>query len=112
MLEKHSWFYCQTTRIKQINLDIFHTVLHVPEGSTLHDILSENSECYDFCMCNPPFYGSNFEAWGMLTSRSDHRPEPCSVSTASPVESIVLGGEVQFVKQMINDSILLKERIR
>ncbi|KAI0223053.1 RNA N6-adenosine-methyltransferase mettl16 [Lamellibrachia satsuma] len=71
-----------------------------------------NGDRYDFCMCNPPFFGSNLEAWGMLTSRSDDRPEPKSVSTASPQESIVTGGEVEFVKQIILDSLELKNKIR
>ena len=60
----------------------------------------------------PHFFGSNLEAWGMLTSRSEERPEPKSVSTAAPQESIVVGGEVAFVKQIILDSLELRGRIR
>ena len=88
------------------------SVVQVADTSTLFDVLSDNEATYDFCMCNPPFFGSNFEAWGMLTSRTTDRPDPSSVSTASPVESIVAGGEVEFVKRMINDSVALKGRIR
>jgi 23S rRNA A1618 N6-methylase RlmF len=72
-------------------------------------------------MCNPPFYGSNLEAWGWLTTRgmgpdgqgNRTRPEPSSVSTASPMESIAPGGEVQFVQQRIIESSLeLQSQIR
>ena len=34
------------------------------------------------------------------------------MSTASPRESIVTGGEVAFVKQIIIDSLKLKNRVR
>ena len=80
--------------------------------SVLCDILQGSQASFDFCMCNPPFFGSNMEAWGMLTSRHDDRPEPMSVSTASPQESVVAGGEVQFVGQMIADSLVLRDRVR
>ena len=35
-----------------------------------------------------------------------------SVSTASPKESIVPGGEVNFVKRMITDSLVLKDKVK
>jgi hypothetical protein len=107
------------------------TVVHVTEESSLVDALrhsdslhdsehrqrdSEGRMTLDFCMCNPPFYGSNLEAWGWLTTRPDQertRHEPSSISTASPIESIAPGGEVQFVRQrIIESSIELKTRIR
>jgi RNA methyltransferase len=41
------------------------------------------------------------------------RSEPSSVSTASPMESIAPGGEVQFVQQRIIESSLeLQSRVR
>ena len=79
----------------------------------LNDMLMDGDGHFDFCMSNPPFYGSNMEAWGMLNApRKEERPEPNSVSTASPAESITPGGEVMFVKRLIADSLLLKERVR
>jgi len=100
-------------------------VVQVSADTTLYDSLckiSDNSaSAYDFCMCNPPFFGSNLEAWGWLTTRGvgpdgvgdRTRPEPSSVSTASPVESIAPGGEVQFVQQRILESSLeMQSRIR
>jgi len=91
-------------------------VVHVADDTTLLDVLRESTDDYDFCMCNPPFYGSNLEAWGWLTTRKDSekpRAEPTSVSTASPIEGIAPGGEVQFVRERIVESSLeLRTRVR
>jgi len=94
----------------------YFAVVHVAEDTTLLDVLRDSNDNYDFCMCNPPFYGSNLEAWGWLTTRKDSekpRAEPTSVSTASPIEGIAPGGEVQFVRERIIESSLeLKTRVR
>ena len=70
------------------------------------------TEVFDFCMCNPPFFADHMEAQGLVTTRSDDRPEAGSVSTASPQECIVAGGEVAFVRQMIEESTVLRAKIR
>jgi len=92
------------------------SVVHVNEDTTLQDVVRGTDDDYDFCMCNPPFYGSNLEAWGWLTTRNDAdrpRAEPTSVSTASPIEGIAPGGEVQFVRERIIDSsVELQTRVR
>ena len=72
----------------------------------------EDSEKYDFCMCNPPFFSDHLEAQGIAATRSDDRPDPKSMSTASEKESIAWGGEVRFVCQMIEESLVLKDKIR
>jgi len=91
-------------------------VVGVSKDTTLLDVMRDTDNEYDFCMCNPPFYGSNLEAWGWLTTRKDAekpRAEPTSVSTASPIEGIVPGGEVQFVRErIIESSVELKSRVR
>ena len=91
-------------------------MVHVSDDASLVDVLHDYSDDYDFCMCNPPFYGSNLEAWGWLTTRKDAekpRAEPTSVSTASPIEGIAPGGEVQFVRERIIESSLeLQSRVR
>ena len=48
----------------------------------------------------------------MTSTRSDDRPEPNSISTASPGECIFPGGEVEFVRAMISDSHQLKDQVR
>ena len=91
-------------------------VVHVSKDTTLLDVVQDADSQYDFCMCNPPFYGSNLEAWGWLTTRKDAekpRAEPTSVSTASPIEGIAPGGEVQFVRErIIESSVELQSRVR
>jgi len=67
---------------------------------------------FDFCMCNPPFFADHMEAQAITTSRSVDRPEASSVSTASPEECISSGGEVGFVRQMIEESTVLRDRVR
>lgn len=88
------------------------TVIKVTPDTGLAEVLGDKEAKYDFTMCNPPFFGSNLEAWGVETRRNVDCPEPTSVSTASPTESIYPGGEVQFAQRMISDSLELKHRVR
>lgn len=67
---------------------------------------------FDFCMCNPPFFADHMEAQAITKTRSLDRPEAKSVSTASPQECIATGGEVGFIRQMIEESVLLQDKIR
>ena len=76
----------------------------------LTDIIDKNDQ-YDFCMCNPPFFNDREEAAG-LNSRTDNRALPHSVCTATDEESITDGGEVAFVKKIIQESIELKHTVR
>ena len=62
-------------------------------------------------MCNPPFFASEAEA-AFGEARSEKRPQPSSVCTGIPSETVVSGGEVGFVKGIIDDSVKLKEKIR
>jgi len=57
---------------------------------------------YDFCMCNPPFYSSEFE---MEQCKDLKIEEPHSICTGSLNEMLTNGGEVQFISNIINDSI-------
>ena len=66
---------------------------------------------FDFTMCNPPFFSDRWEASGEST-RTERRPLPLSISTASEDESITQGGEVEFVKRIITESTVLKDKIR
>lgn len=87
--------------MKQVAHDSF---LQVP----LQD--EENKE-FDFCMCNPPFFISDFEA-SHGTARSDKRPQPSGVCTGTETETVTGGGEVEFVKGIIKDSLTIKEQTR
>ena len=87
--------------MKQVSSDSF---LKIP----LEEV--ENKE-FDFCMCNPPFFVNEFEASHGI-ARSEKRPQPSGVCTGTETETVTGGGEVEFVKEIIKDSLTMKEKIR
>ncbi|NXK09505.1 MET16 methyltransferase, partial [Herpetotheres cachinnans] len=95
------------------SLDIsLNSMVKVPQKTLLMDALKEESEIvYDFCMCNPPFFANQLEAKG-VNSRNPRRPPPSSVNTGGITEIMAEGGELEFVKRIIHDSLQLKKRLR
>ncbi|NXU75968.1 MET16 methyltransferase, partial [Oreotrochilus melanogaster] len=90
----------------------FLLVVKVPQKTLLMDALKEESEIvYDFCMCNPPFFANQLEAKA-INSRNPRRPPPSSVNTGGITEIMAEGGELEFVKRIIHDSLQLKKRLR
>ncbi|KAL8604628.1 hypothetical protein ACOMHN_013408 [Nucella lapillus] len=85
-------------------------VVKVTPSMILEGVI-QTETTYDFCMCNPPFFSDHFEAQG-LVSRSPSRPEAKTMSTASPQEGIVAGGEVAFIRRLIEESNFLQDKIR
>ena len=81
-----------------------YAVRQVEATDVLVGVLDEGTS-YDFCMCNPPFFKDTLERHGVNkkqqveTSGADH-------------EVITEGGEVQFVKRIISDSLKLRSKIR
>lgn len=71
------------------------------DPSALFEGLIDRTGIYDFLMCNPPFYIDQNDC----QTRKPDRPSANSVNTAADVESIYeKGGEVGFVKRMIDES--------
>uniref|UniRef100_A0A8C5P8J1 U6 small nuclear RNA (adenine-(43)-N(6))-methyltransferase n=1 Tax=Leptobrachium leishanense TaxID=445787 RepID=A0A8C5P8J1_9ANUR len=98
--------------VEQNNLADLIKVVKVPQKTLLMDALKEESEIiYDFCMCNPPFFANQLEAQG-VNSRNPRRPPPSSVNTGGITEIMAEGGELEFVKRIIHDSLQLKRRLR
>ncbi|CAH6785930.1 RNA N6-adenosine-methyltransferase METTL16 [Phodopus roborovskii] len=98
--------------VEQNNLSDLIKVVKVPQKTLLMDALKEESEIvYDFCMCNPPFFANQLEAQG-VNSRNSRRPPPSSVNTGGITEIMAEGGELEFVKRIIHDSLQLKKRLR
>ena len=60
-------------------------------------------------MCNPPFYGSVEE---MERSREGKDKPPGTVCTGSKNEMVCEGGEIQFITRIINESLVLRERVQ
>ncbi|KJZ79504.1 hypothetical protein HIM_00973 [Hirsutella minnesotensis 3608] len=63
----------------------------------------------DFTMTNPPFYES--EDAMVQSSKSKSRP-PCTACTGSRTEMVVEGGEVAFVRRILNESLILRNRVQ
>ncbi|KAM3935002.1 RNA N(6)-adenosine-methyltransferase METTL16 isoform 1-T2 [Leptodactylus fuscus] len=98
--------------VEQNHLADLIKVVKVPQKTLLMDALKEESGIiYDFCMCNPPFFANQMEAQG-VNSRNPHRPPPSSVNTGGITEIMAEGGELEFVKRIIHDSLQLKKRLR
>ncbi|XP_026154433.1 RNA N(6)-adenosine-methyltransferase mettl16 [Mastacembelus armatus] len=105
-------FNYATKNVEQNNLSDLIKVVKVPQKTLLMDALKEETEIiYDFCMCNPPFFANQMEAQG-VNSRNSRRPPPSSVNTGGVTEIMAEGGELEFVKRIIHDSLQLKKRLR
>ncbi|KAL7629784.1 hypothetical protein AAE478_001307 [Parahypoxylon ruwenzoriense] len=63
----------------------------------------------DFVMVNPPFYTSKAELADLASRKS--RP-PNSACTGAPVEMVCAGGEVGFVRRIIDESLVLRQRVQ
>ncbi|CAI7578163.1 unnamed protein product [Penicillium bialowiezense] len=66
-------------------------------------------ERLDFTMCNPPFYTSPDE---LVESAKQKKRPPFSACTGAEVEMVTRGGEVDFVRKMIDESLHLRDRIQ
>ncbi|KAI1653511.1 hypothetical protein F4813DRAFT_374062 [Daldinia decipiens] len=66
-------------------------------------------ETIDFTMVNPPFYTSEAELTGLAKQKS--KP-PNTACTGAPVEMVCAGGEIGFIKRMIDESLLLREKVQ
>jgi 23S rRNA (adenine1618-N6)-methyltransferase len=60
-------------------------------------------------MCNPPFYESKAD---MLTSATAKQRPAFTACTGSETEMVTPGGEVAFVSRMIDESLVLQDRVQ
>uniref|UniRef100_A0A182Q582 U6 small nuclear RNA (adenine-(43)-N(6))-methyltransferase n=1 Tax=Anopheles farauti TaxID=69004 RepID=A0A182Q582_9DIPT len=83
------------------------------DGNTiLLDVLQQMpDERFEFCMCNPPFFDSTSPQKSKPKNRTGRRREPSNASTGSGEELCTEGGEVQFIGQIIEESLRLKDRV-
>lgn len=66
-------------------------------------------ESVDFTMTNPPFYESED---AMLQSAKQKSRPPCTACTGSVTEMVVEGGEVAFVSRILDESLVLRDRVQ
>jgi 23S rRNA (adenine1618-N6)-methyltransferase len=60
-------------------------------------------------MTNPPFYISEEE---MMASAAKKSRPPLSACTGAPVEMVCQGGELAFVGRILDESLVLRERVQ
>jgi 23S rRNA (adenine1618-N6)-methyltransferase len=63
----------------------------------------------DFVMTNPPFYSSETE---LLELSKQKDGPPSSVCTGSPNEMVCSGGEVGFIRRILEESLVLRTRVQ
>ena len=89
-------FQAASENISRNDLSSSITLLNTCEGKILEEVLSEREESFDFSMCNPPFY----------------RPEQDREAVGKDTEMRTRGGEVEFVRRIIEESELFSSRVR
>lgn len=95
------------------NLQSMITVKKVSDDTLLASAVDKD-RCYEFCMCNPPFYSCETELDPKIISHSRKlsRAPPHNAPTGSTLELASPGGEIGFIKRMLHDSMKLKNLIR
>ncbi|KAK8081049.1 hypothetical protein PG997_008867 [Apiospora hydei] len=63
----------------------------------------------DFVMTNPPFYESEAELRQLAAQKA---LPPASACTGAPHEMVCEGGEVGFIQRLIDESLVLRERVQ
>lgn len=80
--------------------------------STFLDGIFDETETFDFCMCNPPFFSNEDDLNSNQKARTSKRKEPNNCQTGVCDEIISPGGEVEFIRNIIRDSLKLRDRIK
>ncbi|KAG9288519.1 hypothetical protein G9A89_015725 [Geosiphon pyriformis] len=103
--------YAEANIIRNDLRDRVTMVLKTKESKLLLDEQLEqitSSKRFSFCMCNPPFYESQEQYEEALNSKE---AEPSGILTATRGEIITIGGELNFIKRILQESLILKDKI-
>ncbi|RIA92013.1 hypothetical protein C1645_821261 [Glomus cerebriforme] len=73
------------------------------------NMLKDTTLKFSFCMCNPPFYESQEQYEKGVENKIT---SPHSVCTGSSNEMFTPGGEFQFIKDILEESLILRTKIR
>ncbi|KAI8388739.1 uncharacterized protein BYT42DRAFT_491363 [Radiomyces spectabilis] len=84
-------------------------LIHNMDATKIFNFLESDDSRYAFSMCNPPFYESKEEIEEAYLSKD---LAPSAVCMGTENEMITEGGEYGFLKRMIQESLIYKERIR
>ncbi|CCF39686.1 hypothetical protein CH063_10456 [Colletotrichum higginsianum] len=97
---------------KNVQSNNLHNRISVVARTAQDPILSLDSLGVDelsFVMCNPPFYTSEED---LLESAQKKSRPPLTACTGAPVEMVTDGGEVSFVGKMLEESLVLRDRVQ
>lgn len=78
-------------------------------GDTIVPLDELQLQRMDFVMTNPPFYSSETD---MLKSAAKKSRPPHSACTGAPVEMVCQGGEVAFVSRILDESLVLRDKVQ
>ncbi|XP_043472715.1 U6 small nuclear RNA (adenine-(43)-N(6))-methyltransferase [Leptopilina heterotoma] len=92
--------------INRNNMQELIKVISVPKETILSKFVN-NEENYSFVMCNPPFFKTDHDL-----KKINKRLPPRNASSGKESELIVEGGEIAFIMRLIDDSMILKEKIQ
>lgn len=92
--------------------EIFKSYLSTKTSLGTTDDDNDKDEIFDFCLCNPPFFDINYENQNNDVDRSGKRSLPKNISTGKIDELSCEGGEISFVKKIIDESFIYKHQIK
>ncbi|XP_054711369.1 RNA N6-adenosine-methyltransferase mettl16-like [Uloborus diversus] len=81
-------------------------IVRVDKNSILKEALNSTDKTFNFCLCNPPFFDNIEEI-----RRKNARLKETIADVAKKEEIFAEGGEIAFVKNMIEDSLFFKKQI-
>ncbi|XP_074602639.1 U6 small nuclear RNA (adenine-(43)-N(6))-methyltransferase [Brevipalpus obovatus] len=107
----HAW---AVNNVEYNNLQDRITVVKVNPDTYLTDIPGQSTLQAHFLMCNPPFFKDRHQIDMDIGSMDDSNDSSSrsSANTSSEVEAVTQGGEVEFVKKIIQESVRLGESIK
>ncbi|CAG8452394.1 2890_t:CDS:10 [Diversispora eburnea] len=73
------------------------------------EVMINNNIRFAFCMCNPPFYESQEQYEKGVEIK---QTPPLSVCNGTSREKFTPGGEFQFIKDILDESLVLRNKIR
>nr|CAG4650088.1 EOG090X04JL [Sida crystallina] len=105
-------YECSQNTVEKNNLSSFVTLKKVGAETMIIGNIGPFTDPYTFSMCNPPFFDSDSPD---TKSRTDKRHAPMCPEKGGSTSSHEIsfkGGEVQFIKRLIDESRSLKSNIR
>ncbi|KAG8224346.1 hypothetical protein J437_LFUL004302 [Ladona fulva] len=101
---------CAKRNVETNSLKHLIEVKKVERETILKEIIDED-KTYDFTMCNPPFFANEQEITE-YENRTAVRKTPSNSLTGTVGELVFPGGELAFIKKMVQESLTLRDKIK